>query len=280
MKLLILSDLHLEFGRSYEVPPELEYDVAVLAGDINTPGRKVVHWAQRDSTFGGRPVVVVPGNHEFYGCELEAEMDEMHRAAQGSNVSLLNRGAVEIEGVRFLGCTLWTDFQLAHRDEQSTLSTDVSAALAAANRRMMDYERIETRIRPMPGPSERARRRTLRAEDTLARHWIDRDWLRRSLREPCSGKTVVVTHHAPSLDSVPPRYVGDELSPAFTSDLPSEMFDVPSVWIHGHTHWPTDYWRGSCRVISNPRGYMMTDGSIENSDFSPGFVVEVHGGAA
>jgi predicted phosphodiesterase len=280
MKLLVLSDLHLEFGRPYEVPPGLEYDVAVLAGDISTPGLRVVRWAQRDSTFGGRPVVVVPGNHEFYGRELETELDEMCRVAEGSNVSLLNRGVVEIDRVRFLGCTLWTDFQLAHRSEEAPLRADVSAALAAANRRMMDYERIETRIHPKPGSFERARRRTLRAEDTLARHWIDRDWLRRSLGEPFIGQTVVVTHHAPSMQSVPPRYVGDQLSPAFASDLPSEMFDVPSVWIHGHTHWPVDYRRGSCRVISNPRGYLMKDGSIENSDFRPAFVVDVQRGPA
>jgi len=278
MKLLVLSDLHLELGRSYEVPPGLQYDAVVLAGDINTPGHKVVHWAQRDSTFQGKPVLVVPGNHEFYGREFEAELDEMSEVAVGSNVSVLNRSAVDICGVRFLGCTLWTDFQLPFHGEHASLQIDVSQALATANRRMNDYLTIETRIHSRPGTFARPRRRPLRAEDTLARHWIDRDWLRRALSEPFRGQTVVVTHHAPSAASVPPRYVGDDLSPAFTSELPAEMFEVPSLWVHGHTHWATDYNRGSCRVVSNPRGYLMKDGSIENGNFQPGFVVEVSSG--
>lgn len=257
------------------MPQGLQYDVAVLAGDISTPGPKVVQWAQRHSTFQRKPVIVVPGNHEFYGLEIESAIEEMFSAAAGSNVSLLSRGVVEIDGVRFLGCTLWSDFQLPIYDDQAALGTDISAALAAANRRMLDYERIETRVHPSPGMFDRSRRRALRAEDTLARHWIERDWLRRSLRMPFDGSTVVVTHHGPSTGSVPPRYLGDELSPAFASDLTSEMFEVPNLWVHGHTHWATDYRRGSCRVVSNPRGYMMKDGSIENPAFQPGYTVEV-----
>ena len=106
MKVLILSDLHLELGTSLTLPPTVEYDVVVLAGDIHSPGCKAVQWAQRESTFGGKPVVMVPGNHEFYGCELSTELAEMRRAAEGSNVQLLERGSTVIGGVRFLGCML------------------------------------------------------------------------------------------------------------------------------------------------------------------------------
>jgi len=275
VKLLILSDLHLELGRPYEVPSGLEYDAVVLAGDINAPGSRAVHWAKRQSTFDGKPVLFVPGNHEFYEREVETEIDEMSRVAMGSSVWLLDRGAVVIDGVRFLGCTLWTDFQLPFHDDRKMLRTDVLAALSAANRGMNDYLAIETRVHPTPGMYLRSRRRTLRAEDTLARHWIDRDWLRRSLDEPFNGQTVVVTHHAPSRGSLAPRRFGERLSPAFVSELPSAMFDVPSLWVHGHTHWATDYMQGSCRIVSNPRGYMNKDGSLENGKFSAGFVVDV-----
>jgi hypothetical protein len=109
----------------------------------------------------------------------------------------------------------------------------------------------------------------LRAEDTLAMHWIDRDWLRRELRRPFDGPTVVVTHHAPASGSVAQQYAGDALTPAFVSQLPGEMFDVPVLWVHGHTHTPADYRCGSCRILSNPRGYRLQDGCFENPSFKP-----------
>ena len=66
MKILVLSDIHLELGISLTLPPDRTadaYDVVVLAGDIHSPGHKAVYWAQRESIFGGKPVVLVPGNH-------------------------------------------------------------------------------------------------------------------------------------------------------------------------------------------------------------------------
>ena len=106
-------------------------------------------------------------------------------------------------------------------------------------------------------------------------HWVDRDWLRRQVAEPFDGPTVVVTHHAPSLGSVATPYAADWLTPAFVSELPSEFFEGSTLWAHGHTHSPFDYQRGRCRVVSNPRGYRMPDGSYENHMFNPRCVVEV-----
>src|SRR5437899_1512335 len=135
MRILVLSDLHLELA-SLEVPRGIDYDVAVLAGDIHSPGTRAVRWAQRESTFGGKPVVLVPGNHEYYNRCLDRELVEMRVAAQGSNVHLLDRDTVIIDDVRFIGCTLWTDFLLPVRAEDGSMVTDVARALAEANRRL------------------------------------------------------------------------------------------------------------------------------------------------
>ena len=179
MKLLILSDLHLELGTSLTLPPGFNYDAVVLAGDIHSPGRKAVHWAQRESTFGGKPVVLVAGNHEFYGCEMNTELAEMREAAEGSNVHLLERGSIVIDGVRFLGCMLWTDFQLPIEQPDGSTESDVGRALGEANQRMNDFRLIELQALAKRQYRERQFRRLLRAEDTLAMHWVDRDWLRR-----------------------------------------------------------------------------------------------------
>lgn len=275
VKLLVLSDIHLELGTSLTLPQNLEYDVVVLAGDIHSPGRKAVHWAQRESTFGGRPVFLVPGNHEFYGREMLAELTEMRKAAEGSNVHVLDRDELVVEGVRFLGCMLWTDFQLPIREDDGSMVVDVSRALEAANRHMNDFRLIELEAPMKSHTRGRQLRRLLRAEDTLAMHWVDRDWLRRTLAESFDGPSVVVTHHAPASGSVAERYAADWLTPAFVSDLPDALFEVPALWVHGHTHAPFDYRRGACRVVSNPRGYRRRDSSFENPRFDAGFIVEV-----
>ncbi len=284
MRVLVLSDLHLELGNVLAVPDDIDYDVVVLAGDIHSPGHKAVHWAQRPSTFGGRPVVLVPGNHEFYGCELGSELALVREAAEGSNVHVLSRDSVVIEGVRFAGCTLWTDFQLPVRsDDGVSGDTNIARALDEANRRLNDFQRIEVKSvqreplqrYPEPRRPRGAARRVLRAEDTLAMHWIDRDWLRRDAEARPSQPTVVVTHHAPASGSVAERYASDWLTPAFVSALPPNFFEGVGLWVHGHTHTAFDYKVGHCRVVSNPRGYRMRDSSFENAAFNAGFVVEV-----
>lgn len=289
MRLLVLSDLHLEFGNSYKVPHGIEYDAVVLAGDIDSPGHKAVDWARRESTFDGRPVLYVAGNHEFYGSEMAAELAGMRRAAEGSNVHVLDRDAVVIEGVRFLGCTLWTDFQLpVLRPDvdiarvvlrpDSSFDVDVARALRVANQSLNDFRCIEVLAPAMRQQRAREFRRLLIAEDTLAMHWIDRDWLRRTLAEPFAGPTVVVTHHAPHSASVNYRYGRDLLAPAFVSELPESMFAMADLWVHGHTHGTGDYViNNRCWVVSNQRGYRLLDSSFENHLFDPALVVSVPG---
>jgi len=94
MRLHILSDLHLEHA-SFEMP-SIDSDVLLLAGDIHAPGRRAMTWAASDSVAKKRPVVFVAGNHEFYDSRYQVERSAMK--------------TVVIDGVRFIGCTLWTDF--------------------------------------------------------------------------------------------------------------------------------------------------------------------------
>ncbi|MEH0166698.1 metallophosphoesterase [Roseateles microcysteis] len=279
MRLLVLSDLHREHAE-FVPSPNMQYDAVILAGDIHSPGRRVIEWARHDSIFGRDvPIIVVPGNHEFYGCVQPQEMTAMREVAAGTNVTILARDEICFaeHGLRVLGATLWTDFRLPIEIADGASRRDVKLALHEANKRLSDFLMIEV---PYAEPnrlqtSPRVRKRPLTAEDTLAWHWIDRDWLEAKLAQPFDGKTVVVTHHAPTQHSVALRYRGDWLTPAFVSELPESFFDVPSLWVHGHTHTAFDYSVGSCRVVSNPRGYRLRDSSFENSAFKPGLIIEV-----
>jgi predicted phosphohydrolase len=136
MKLNILSDLHLGFGAMDR--PVNDADVVVLAGDIARP-REAVAWALRFD----KPVLYVPGNHEFYGSSIDGALDELQRLCTGTQVQVLDQRETVLGGVRFLGATLWTDFELFDDPPQR------AAAKAEAQRLMRDFSRIEcANLRP------------------------------------------------------------------------------------------------------------------------------------
>lgn len=294
MRLLLLSDLYLERGDLLTVAEGLDYDAVILAGGIDSPGTRAVHWAACESTFGGRPVIYVPGDHEYCGTEMHTELKAMRQAAEDTPVHVLSRASFVLQGVRFLGATLWTDFALAVGNDSDPSDyheeSDVARALTAANRYFMDLRAIRLADPSIPTHwSEEIKPRLLTAEDTLAMHWVDRDWLRRELEAGHSGPTVVVTHHAPHRRSLAKRYRSNWVAPAFASDLPEALFGGesmwvggkkqhtggPALWVHGHTHTAVDYQVASCRVLSNARGYRMRDSAWENRQFDPGLVVKL-----
>ncbi len=247
MKIHVLNDLHIEFG-AFE-PPSTTADVVVLAGDIGV-GLEGMRWAR--SCFADRPVIYVPGNHEFYHHDI-ALIDEL-KACTPAHIHVLNDNEVEIDGVRFLGSILWTDFALFGEAEKWF-------SMQQARQGMNDFAIIQNNGRPFT------------PEDAMQLHTASRDWLTNRLAEPFAGKTVVVTHHCPSSRSVPPRFANDLLSPAFASNLEGLMGgDRVVLWIHGHTHDPFDYEVDGTRVVCNPRGYAPHD---LTPGFRPDLVVEI-----
>jgi predicted phosphodiesterase len=267
-KILIYSDLHLEFA-AFTPSIELDFDIVVLAGDIHAPGVDAVHWAQRQPAFADRPVIYVAGNHEYYRQDWQEQLQKMREQAHGSQVHVLERDEVVIEGIRFLGTTLWTDFALY---QAQGLSAEQAAH--TAQRYMNDFSLISHRLH---GASERSR---FSAADSTRQHQHSRAWLLKHLADTSQHMpTVVVTHHAPTAQSIAPQYLGDALSPAFASNLPAECFETPLLWIHGHTHSSFDYTVGRTRVICNPRGYSSPRQAevAENEAFDPALVVELVG---
>jgi predicted phosphodiesterase len=278
MKLLILSDLHLEF-HPFALDADVDFDVVILAGDIHSPGRRAIEWAAE--TFAGKPIINVAGNHEYYGAVMQEEIAEMRRLAEAVGVQFLDCDEVLIDGVRFLGCTLWTDFALRIDDpgfpkQPVRQLSDRYRAMAESARFLSDYTHINlVNTNASAWTSMLRGVRRLTPMDTLLIHRRQRGWLRRGLSEPFDGPTVVVTHHAPHRGSLALRYAEDWVSGAFVSELRAAFFEVPVLWGHGHTHQSFDYQAGRCRVVSNPRGYVNWHGEPENGVFKPGFVIDV-----
>ncbi len=253
MKLHILSDLHLGVGGLGH--PRNEADLVILAGDITRP-REAAAWAQGFD----KPVLYVPGNHEFYGGSIEGTIAELKRLCAGTPVQVLDDTEVVIGGVRFLGSTLWTDFRLFDDEARR------AASKAEAQRLMRDFSRITL---------DGAAGRVFTPDDSATLFDRHATWLDTRLSAPHDGPTVVVTHHAPSRRSIHPRFADSLLNAGFVSDAERLIgADRVQLWIHGHTHDSFDYRVHGTRVLCNPRGYAK-DGVNENPLFDPDLVVEV-----
>ncbi len=225
MKIQFFSDIHLEFG-PFELP-ESDADIIVAAGDIGL-GTEGLNWLRASR----RPVLYIAGNHEFYGREMFATRTQLRQAAAGSQVRFLECSSEVFDSVRFIGCTLWTDFN--HGDPQ---------LMAVARDNMNDYHQILYRDTPLI-PSDILRE----CQESVS-------WLSNELNRPFAGHTVVISHHAPSRKSwnQEPEH---PLRDAYCNRMEDFMrdFDI-DLWIHGHIHDCADYLCGGTRVVCNPRGY-------------------------
>ena len=231
--------------------PDVGADVVVLAGDVHIKHRGL-QWVIEQKF--GVPVLYVLGNHEFYQDNFPGLIDKLKWDAEGTNVHVLENDSVEIGGFRFFGCTLWSDMELLG---------DPGVASVFAADAMNDYRLIRH--------SETSRR--LQPSDTISRHFESIKKLGEFLEAGNTARSIVVTHHAPSIQSIEDRYRRDHLSAAFASNLDKLILEhQPRLWIHGHTHESYDYRIRETRIICNPRGYVSIE---ENKGFNPNYTVEI-----
>lgn len=250
MKIQVVSDLHLEFADI-----ELKNwgcDVLVLSGDImlaDRLDRRVDSNSVLYQRFRGfmdrvsrdfKHIVYVAGNHEFYGSKWQKALDILHDfCAQYPNVYFLERECKFIDGIGFIGSTLWT-----------SMNKGDPLTLHATHSMMNDYRAITNDDKGF---------RKLRPADTVERHRESLGYIKQVVAEPGDKRFVVVGHHAPSFASISDECRDQSLmNGAYASDLFDFIFDRPQIalWTHGHIHERDDYWIGTTRVVCNPRGYV------------------------
>lgn len=261
MRIWILSDLHRSAGKPWTPPVIPNADVAVVAGDVGEGLVESIDWLAEKIRPHMR-VVCVAGNHEFYRRVHGGELALGRAAACERDIHFLEDAAVVIDEVAFVGCTLWTDYRLDGDAMQLP-------AMEAARRRMNDHRLIAWKHKP--------RWARFRPEEALWLHRNSRRYLEAALAtpnavtDPPPRATVVVTHHAPSAESIDPAFRTGGLNPSFASRLDTLIQETgPDIWVHGHTHSSFDYPLHGTRVLCNPKGY-----GDENRAFDPAFVVEV-----
>jgi predicted phosphodiesterase len=280
MRLWILSDLHVELTRSWDLPAadaRPPFDVLVIAGDLIPRMERGVRWLLE--RVPDRPVIYVPGNHEAYGVDIDRTVEKAMDAAAGTKIFILQNRWIRLGDVAFAGATLCTDFNLFG---------DEHRAMTVAAEQMNDFRKIRInryieRFRP---------------RHALARHLQARTFLETEMRKPRGEPLVVVTHHAPIPSRgyrLAPHYPGVRLSDekiltaAYRSDLTELMRPAPiadgnnalrpaDVWIFGHTHESEDTVIGHTRVVSNAKGYGPWPPNCrtwDNRNFDPNFVIEI-----
>jgi len=231
MKLQILSDLHIELA-PYEFQ-RTDADVVILAGDIHL-GQSGFKWALEN--IPDQKVIYVLGNHEFYHEATLQLIRKLKQLSEGTHICVLENNAVTIQGVRFLGCTLWSDFQLLG---------DIDVAIATAQLNSTDFQQI--RMSP--------RYRRIRPSDTVVWHNKTRRWIAQEIESRKGDKIVIVSHHAPSIRSIPEKDRRNPLSAALASNMDDFIkWTDAELWIHGHIHQSFDYMIGKTRVVCNPLG--------------------------
>ncbi len=283
MRLQLLSDLHLEVHPHFVPTPAPGADLLVLAGDV---GSYQANSQLKDDDFGlarfsphqgwPTPVLYVPGNHEYDLLEFDATHTRLRETCARLGLVWLERevlAASEIPGlnpaahqeaVRFVGTTLWTDFDcFGPKDDAlpNALQQQLKArdkAFRAANFYLK--KAATTRFGAL-----------MLAEQMRDQGLACIDWLSAALATPFDGKTVAVTHFAPSLQSADPRYGNTPGTAGFCSNL-DHLLPQADLWLHGHLHCPSDYQAGHCRVVANPMGYAR---SKEQGAFRPQMILEI-----
>lgn len=268
MKLQLLSDLHLESHPRFHADPVPGADLLVLGGDIGSyqEGSRLT-----DTDFGlGRysprkgwptPVVYVPGNHEYDNLDFDATHARLRALCDELGILWLEREILVIEGIRFIGTTLWADFDalVEPRDGLAEALKKRGKAMRAAD---FYLEKMAGTRNGLPFMAAEMREQALTCQA----------WLRDALAQPFDGTTVAITHFAPSLASADPRYGLTPGTAGFCNSL-DELLPHAQLWLHGHLHCPFDYVKDGCRVVANPLGYRSNG---EQEGYQPQLLIEVH----
>jgi 3',5'-cyclic AMP phosphodiesterase CpdA len=277
MRIQLFSDLHLERDPAFQPLIFPDTDVVVLAGDIGSYQERsrlpdedfgLARFSPRREGASRARVLYVPGNHEFDGLEYDDAYERLQRVCTYLGIEWLDRETIVIDGVRFIGSTLWSDFDAIAGSER-----DLTKQLQARNKayRAANYYLSKNTTFRDGEP--------VLAEAQRALSLACQDWLRAALAAPFDGPTVAVTHYAPSLRSADPRYGVSPGTAGFCNAMDA-LIPYADVWMHGHLHCANDYLvegevdglARRCRVVANPLGYASKG---EQAAFRPELVIEV-----
>ena len=264
MNIQLLSDLHLESNPHFKPVPLPGADLLVLAGDIGSyqtgsllsslgiADFGLARFSPLPTDQGGAgwptPVLFLPGNHEYDGLDFDETRLRLQQVCARLGLIWLERESLVLQGVRFVGSTLWSDFDALSSDDAARGDITLGQQLKAREKAFRAANFYLTKNHSLRGGQP------LLAAGVRDQSLLDQAWLREALAQPFDGPTVVVTHFAPSLLSADPRYGLAPGTAGFCNAL-DDLLPLATLWLHGHLHCPSDYVSQGCRVVANPLGY-------------------------
>lgn len=233
MKISLISDLHLAFGLT-NLRNDDNCEYLLLAGDIfeSKDYLKYNDWLKNVCPKWKR-VFLIAGNHEHYGISVQ-ESQTILSSLCIPNLTFMENDVVFLDGIKLIGCTLWTDMN------KGCPNTEILISSA-----MNDYRYIKYHDHKLT-PSQ-----------TKFMHRESINFIKSELCKEYDGKVIVMTHHSPSLQTISDEYRGSNINGGFCSDLDYLMEDYKiDYWVFGHQHNPSDIIINKTRVVSNPHGYV------------------------
>jgi predicted phosphodiesterase len=231
-QIFVISDIHSEFYEDDEERllsnlPKIKTKFCILAGDVGnvTTQPKLLKSVLLDLKTRHEYVLMVPGNHEYYECKYDRDsvLFKLREICDETKTILLFRSNIVIEGINFIGATLWS----AIDDYGASSINDFSSVF----KHKVDY--LEAFI-------------------------DDYRFIKQALYENIGNvnPTVVITHHLPTVRLIHPRFKKDPINSAFASEI-LDLLPTRNIryWFCGHTHEFGQCKYGDTQIICNPVGY-------------------------
>eukprot|EP01088_Endostelium_zonatum_P006186 TRINITY_DN18292_c0_g1_i1.p1 TRINITY_DN18292_c0_g1~~TRINITY_DN18292_c0_g1_i1.p1 ORF type:complete len:338 (-),score=83.09 TRINITY_DN18292_c0_g1_i1:299-1312(-) len=256
----MISDIHLEFGQ-VDLLPEIPVcsRVLCLLGDIGYPNSESYQEFLKQQADRFEHVIVIAGNHEYYKQKSHSLTDELIQQTCNSrpNLHFLNKSTFELDGVLFLGCTLWPSIPKEHIELIELMCND--------------YKQIYLDPPPETKSQTSSSRKKLTAQITNQWHIDNSQWLKSQIISNSLSSSpkplVILTHHSPSEHKCLWPRNADSFAAVWKymqyGNLEKEIMELKEakdyllVWGFGHTHHSSDYIRGNgVRVVSNQCGYL------------------------
>jgi predicted phosphohydrolase len=188
----------------------------------------------------------VPGNHEYYHANVTDRGDSFCEPIR-SNVFLVNNHVAVHEDTRFLFTTLWSHI---------SPSNELLIARSVNDFHLISYQN-----------------RRLTVPDFNRLHFKAIDFLE-SQFALTQTKTTVVTHHVPTLQHYPAKYINSPIQDVFACDLDTLIESSKAkYWIYGHHHANiSPFSIGETILVTNQLGYVHAS---ENALFQRAAVIEI-----
>lgn len=240
MRISVHSDLHLEFTNhrkrwSDVISSVIDNDIQVvcLLGDIWKDANQACDFLLDFYAVCEADILFVVGNHELYYDSSIADYKQLEHIF--SKFKVLDKRTVEINGVNFIGATLWATLSPIEGWSQTDIKYLIYRGIA-------DFRKIPSwSISRMVSEGNQDIRYI---QSTLKKH------------KKKGLKSVVLTHFSPLRKWPHSRYGLNALTAYFCNDYEKIIEDhKPYGWFFGHTHDNICGFVGSTMLGTNQAGY-------------------------